>query len=204
MFANINKKLTDHSFLQEAIDQSKQEVSLKEMEDYAEEDMDDSTMPVWMRGSVVMNEEDIKCYEQRYAVALQGMPGDIHYAKLGKRFGLHAKCGNRMTGIRAKRYLGRYPQLQSKFGYFANLSIQEAIEHWTSAGYKNQSFSYKPLEMSEEPYHLADATGNERDGWIFNCEGRTWYGLREHPITKEPITTFDEMIMYKTKSKDTD
>ena len=141
-----------------------------------------------------MSKEDAKCYSKRY-FDLNGSDPVKHYLMIGKEQGRNPYCAQNLTGWQAKRYLSRYPDLNKKFGTNGKAALQFAKEHYKNIGY------FEKRDISRYHYEEPILIGNSPNLKINNCNGRVYMGLTFRPDNNQLITSFDELLQWKTVHK---
>ena len=126
-----------------------------------------------------LNDEDAKCYASRYNDIDAMLDPKTHYATTGIAQGRLGTCARRLTDYEAQRYLNQNPDLQRQFGTKGPASLEQARQHWQSAGYKNSVLAATVVNENNKPFKCA-SSGSES----CNCPGTTWLGLANRPDNK--------------------
>lgn len=113
MFDSINQRLTDSTFLQQAMKETTKSPDATKKADAAAEPLvipkESSKAPD------EMTEADEKCYETRFG-DLQGKHGRQHFQEIGSNQGRLRWCATNLTDYQTQRYIDGNPDLQHAFG----------------------------------------------------------------------------------------
>jgi hypothetical protein len=137
MFDTITKKLTDHSFIQSAIELSS-EVEGKSASKTKTKSKGKTPQvgnSVSSSSEAGMSDADVKCYESKFS-DLDGKNGREHYLEYGQDLGRWPHCAANLTTYMAQRYLDTSPDLQHEFGRSSEISRTLAAEQYVDYGYK--------------------------------------------------------------------
>mmetsp|Transcript_37177 Transcript_37177/g.57063 ORF Transcript_37177/g.57063 Transcript_37177/m.57063 type:complete len:268 (+) Transcript_37177:46-849(+) len=133
MFDVINEKLVDQDFFKKATHghepQNKTAIAHHHHMSAVQKNSTESPLG--------MNDEDAKCYAERYK-DLNGTDPHDHYLTLGIDQGRLPTCAKNLSDIEAQAYLDRYPDLQEHLGRSGPGALFKAREHFVNHGYKEK------------------------------------------------------------------
>jgi hypothetical protein len=121
-----------------------------------------------------MNEDDMKCYTDRYSDVGSQDPRE-QFTMVGRDQGRLATCAKNTTEIETQRLINRYPYLQQTYGRKGKYAIAMSRDNYTNFGYKEKA-NVKP-DYWEEPWYCGDIDpANPYYSLRCGCAGRLWMG----------------------------
>jgi hypothetical protein len=210
MFENINKRLNDNTFLQQAIEaagdieiendvQTEEDAGAPAPQDKPSDAVFEATAPSKQGNNAavssttqLMTDEDAACYAARYT-DLNGTDARVHYLSTGYNQGRNPYCTANLTNIQAKRYLSRYPELNQKVGVSSRSAFQYARDFFNSNGHK-EKHDISIADSLEKPWKCADG------GSTCQCKGRVYLGPLFSSDSGKEIKHFEDLLHWHTES----
>jgi hypothetical protein len=143
MFDTISKKLTDHNFIQSAIELSTEiegKSASKHKTKSGSKAKGEGGNTVSSSSEAGMSDADVKCYESKFG-DMEGKTGREHYLEYGQDEGRWPHCAQNLTEYMSQRLLDTNPDLQHKFGRSSGIARTLAAEYWVDYGYKQDNRS---------------------------------------------------------------
>lgn len=146
-----------------------------------------------------LNDADVKCYEGRYT----DVKGDAraHFMDVGQDTGRLGTCANELSDYEAQGLIDRKPLLQRAYGKSNNYALTMAKQWYTDIGFKKDG-KYKIDSFQNEADYCVDASKGSTTNRCY-CPGTLYYGVKNDPITKDPITTLDKLREWIHVKKET-
>ena len=158
-------------------------------------------MLVTTKSPLQMNEDDMKCYADRYS-DVGGQDAREHYTMIGKEQGRLSTCATNLTDIETQRLIDRTPYLQHHYGKKGKYAIAMSRDNYTNYGYKEKAH-FQP-DYWEEPWFCGDMDPADPNYSLScGCSGRLWLAPVKDQITEKRLDTFQDVKLWKSLSKDT-